>query len=143
MVLKTALDAIPERRENWAEAEFAGGAKSILRLRSGHLLVAAFAADIPAVLNRIARELGLEIGSLRARVQIAWNPRAIAGAPGLDPVPYEAISDIWLEVKGDPAAIEDMKAAYFRRCPLYNLFRKAGCRMTDHWHLAARDAQSA
>ncbi len=66
------VEDIPERRENWAEAEFKGGA-----------------ADIPAMLNRIARELGIEIVALRARVQIAWNPRAIAGAPGLDPVPFD------------------------------------------------------
>lgn len=98
-------------------------------------LVAAFAADIAAVLNRIARELGIEIVFLRARVQIAWNPRAIAGAPGLDPVPFEAVSDISLDVTGDMAAVERMKQAYSQRCPLYNLFRKAGCRMVDNWHL--------
>jgi len=29
-----------------------------------------------------------------------------------------------------------MKAAYEKRCPLHNLFRKAGCRMVDNWHIA-------
>ena len=162
MTIPTLQD-IPERRENWAEAEFKGGAKSIVSLRSGHVfvadepagfaggtggdntgptptgfLVAAFAADIPAVLNRIARELGIEVISLRARVQIAWNPRAIAGAPGLDPVPYEAVSDIFLSTNSSAAVFERMKAAYVQRCPLYNLFRKAGCRMVDNWHLDNR-----
>ena len=99
------LAEIPARRENWAEAEFKGGARSIDTLKSGHVLVAdeppgfaggaggensgptptgflvaAFAADIPAMLNRIARELGIEIVSLRARVQIAWNPRGARSA---------------------------------------------------------------
>ena len=162
-----SLESIPERRENWAEAQFKGGAKSLVSLKSGHVfvadeppgfaggtggentgptptgfLVAAFAADIPAVLNRIARELGMEVRALRARVQIAWNPRAIAGAPGLDPVPYEAVSDIYLDVSGDAALRERMKAAYLQRCPLYNLFRKAGCRMVDNWHFGG-GAQSA
>ena len=154
------LAEIPARRENWAEAEFKGGARSIVTLKSGHVLVAdeppgfaggaggensgptptgflvaAFAADIPAMLNRIARELGIEIVSLRARVQIAWNPRGIAGVDGIEPVPFEAISDIWLDAPADHAAVARMQAAYERRCPLHNLFRKAGCRMVDNWHV--------
>ena len=153
---------IPARRENWAEAQFTGGARSIITLKSGHVLVAdeppgfaggtggensgptptgflvaAFAADIPAMLNRIARELGIEIVALRARVQIAWNPRGIAGAEGIAPIPFEAVSDIWLEAPAADAAIERMRAAYERRCPLHNLFRQAGCRMIDNWHLGS------
>ena len=155
---------IPVRRENWAEAEFKGGARSIVTLKSGHVLVAdeppgfaggtggensgptptgflvaAFAADIPAMLNRIARELGIEIVSLRARVQIAWNPRGIAGADGIEPVPFEAISDIWLALQADQEVIERMKSEYERRCPLHNLFRKAGCRMMVNWHVASAE----
>ena len=153
---------IPVRRENWAEAEFTGGARSVITLKSGHVLVAdeppgfaggtggensgptptgflvaAFAADIPAMLNRIAREFGIKIVSLRARVEIAWNPRGIAGADGIEPIPFEAISDIWLDAPADHAAIGRMRAAFERRCPLHNLFRKAGCRMIDNWHLAS------
>jgi uncharacterized OsmC-like protein len=153
------MSDIPERRENWAEAEFVHGAKSVITLRSGHVLVAdepagfaggvggdnvgptptgflvaAFAADIPAMLNRIARELAVDIQSLRARVQIAWNPRAIAGiAPGIEPIPFEAVTDIWIAVS-DPAALEKMRREYEKRCPLYNLFRKAGCNMVERWH---------
>ena len=158
----SSFESIPERRENWALAEFKGGAKSIIALRSGHVLVAdeppgfaggaggentgptptgflvaAFAADIPAILNRIARELGFEIASLQAKVQIAWNPRAIAGAPGLDPVPFEALSDISIDANCDAATFEAMRRAYEQRCPLHNLFRKAGCRMVDRWHRTA------
>ena len=155
-----SFDHIPARRENWAEAEFKGGAKSVITLRDGHVmiadeppgfaggfggenagptptgfLVAAFAADIPAMLNRIARELGFEIAALRARVKIAWNPRGIAGAEGIAPTPFEAVSDIWLKCSADAAAIDRMKSAYARRCPLHNLFSKAGCRMQDNWHV--------
>lgn len=152
------MSEIPDRRENWAEAAFQGGAKSIVTLRSGHvlvadeppgfaggtggdntgptptgLLVAAFAADVPAILNRIAREMGTEIRSLRARVQIAWNPRTIAGLEPGEPVPFEAVTDVWISV--EERFLEPMKAAYEKRCPLYNLFRKAGCRMVERWHL--------
>ncbi len=153
------MSDIPERRENWAEAQFVGGAKSVITLKSGHVvvtdepagfaggaggqnagptptgfLVAAFAADIPTMLNRIARELGVEIKTLRTRVQIAWNPRAIAGlAPGIDPTPYEAVTDIWISVS-DPSVLEKMRSEYERRCPLYNLLKKAGCEMVERWH---------
>jgi hypothetical protein len=152
------MSEIPDRRENWAEAEFKGGAKSIVTLRSGHVLVAdeppgfaggtggensgptptgflaaAFAADIPAILNRIAREKGIEIVSLRAKVLFAWNPRTIAGLEPGDPIPFEAVTDIWISTRGGPA--ESMKGDYERRCPLHNLFRKAGCRIVDNWHV--------
>ena len=158
------FDHIPERRENWAEAEFKGGAKSVITLRDGHVmiadeppgfaggfggenagptptgfLVAAFAADIPAMLNRIARELKFDIAALRARVQIAWNPRGIAGAAGIVPIPFEVVSDIWLKASADAATIEKMKSAYARRCPLHNLFSKAGCSMQDNWHVKSID----
>ena len=153
------MSDIPERRENWAQAEFIGGAKSVITLRSGHVLVtdepagfaggaggenagptptgflvAAFAADIPTMLNRIARELEVEIHSVRARVQIAWNSRAIAGiAPGVELIPYEAVTDIWIALS-DSSVLEKMRGEYERRCPLYNLFRKAGSEMVERWH---------
>jgi uncharacterized OsmC-like protein len=158
------FDNIPDRRENWAEAEFKGKARSVITLRSGHVMIsdeppgfaggfggenlgptptgylaAAFAADIPAMLNRIARELGFELASARARVQFAWNPRGIAGADGIAPTPFEAVSDIWIKASADAATIEQMKAAYDRRCPLHNLFKKAGCRMVENWHIQSID----
>lgn len=154
------FDHIPERRENWAEAEFKGRAKSVITLRDGHVMIAdeppgfvggfggenagptptgflaaAFAADIPAMLNRIAREMSFEIAAMRARVTIAWNPRGIAGAEGIAPIPFEAVSDIWLTTAADSETIEKAKEAYERRCPLHNLFKKADCRMVDNWHV--------
>ena len=154
------LEDIPARRENWAEAELKSGAKSIVTLRSGHVLVAdeppgfagglggensgptptgflcaALASDIPSMLNRIARELNVEIVALKARVQIAWNPRGIAGAEGIEPTPFEAISDIRLTIDAGSAVIEKMRDAYEARCPLYNIMRKAGCHMIDNWHI--------
>jgi len=154
------FDHIPERRENWAEAEFKGKAKSVITVRDDHVLISdepagfvggfggenagptptgylatAFAADIPAMLNRIARELGFEIIALRARVQFAWNPRGIAGAEGIAPTPFEAVSDIYQVINPDEATIDKMKSDYERRCPLYNLFKKAGCRMVENWHV--------
>ncbi len=154
------FDHIPERRENWAEAEFKGRAKSVITLRDGHVMIsdepagfvggfggenagptptgflaAAFAADIPAMLNRIAQEMSFEIAAMRARVTIAWNPRGIAGAEDISQTPFEAVSEIWLTTAADAATIERAKSDYERRCPLHNLFKKAGCRMLDNWHV--------
>jgi len=150
---------IPARRENWATAEFSGGAKSVITLKSGHVLVAdeppgfaggaggqnagptptgflvaAFAADIPVVLQRIAKEQGVELQSIDAHVTIAWNPRAIAGlTEDADPTPFEAVSDIALRTNASPEALEALKADYLKRCPLYNLLRKSGCAMIENW----------
>jgi len=153
-----AADDIPARRENWAEADFKGGAKSVITLKSGHVLVsdepagfaggaggenagptptgflaAAFAADIPVMLQRIAREKGIALDAVTARVTIAWNPRGIAGAGDISPTPFEAVSDIAIRTVASEADIEAMKVAYERRCPLFNLLRKSGCRMIENW----------
>jgi len=150
---------IPARRENWATSAFNGGAKSVITLKSGHVLVAdeppgfaggaggqnagptptgflvaAFAADIPVVLQRIAKSRGLQLDSIDARVMIAWNPRAIAGLDQTaEPTPFEAVSDITIKTKVTPDELEALKADYLRRCPLYNLLRKSGCRMVENW----------
>ena len=157
--MPTPLESIPERRENWAEATLQGGAKCHIVTRSGHVLVSdepphfpggaggentgptptgllasAFAADIPVVLQRIANELGIRISSVRARVTIAWNPRGVAGAPDVSPAPHEALSEIWLRADQEHL-VDRLREAYERRCPMYNLFRQAGCRMRDDWHV--------
>ncbi len=153
---------IPSRRENWATSEFQGGARSLITLKSGHVLiadeppgfaggtggentgptptgflVAAFAADIPVVLQRIASAQGIALQSVRARVTIAWNPRVIAGLDDGEPTPFEAISDIEIRTDAAASAIERMKAAYLKRCPLYNLLRLSGCRMVENWNITA------
>lgn len=153
-------DEIPERRENWAEAVFKGGAKSVITLKSGHVLVsdepagfaggaggenagptptgflvAAFAADIPVILQRIARERAISLQSIGARVSIAWNPRGIAGLDGVEPTPFEAVSDIRIRTNASDSEIDALKNAYERRCPLYNLLRKSGCRMIENWRV--------
>lgn len=154
------MDNIPARRENWAEADFKGGAKSVITLKSGHVLVsdepagfpggaggenagptptgflvAAFAADIPVILQRIAREQGIVLDAISARVAIAWNPRGIAGLGDIPPTPFEAVSDITVRTAARDREIDALKAAYERRCPLYNLFRKSGCRMVENWQV--------
>jgi uncharacterized OsmC-like protein len=156
----TAPAEIPARRENWAEAEFKGGAKSLITLKSGHVLVsdepagfaggaggenagptptgflvAAFAADIPVILQRIARERGIVLHAIAAKVSIAWNPRGIAGMDGVEPTPFEAVSDIGIRTDASDREVADLKAAYERRCPLYNLLRKSGCRMIENWRV--------
>ena len=158
--MATRTDEIPERRENWAEAEFKGGARSVITLKSGHVLVsddpagfaggaggenagptptgflvAAFAADIPVILQRIAREQAISLQSIGVRVSIAWNPRGIAGLDGVEPTPFEAVSDIRIRTNASDSEIDALKIAYERRCPLYNLLRKSGCRMIENWRV--------
>lgn len=160
MTSKLRLEDYPETRENWAEAVFEGRAKCTIKTKSGHtlvsdeapgfaggaggdnagptpsgLLVAAFAADIPVMLQRIATELGLGISALRAKVSIEYSPRGIAGFPGYDPRMSKATSDIWITTAGDRAAVEELKAQYLRRCPLYALFANSGCTMVENWHI--------
>ena len=160
MASRLRIEDYPETRENWAEARFEGRAKCIVETKSGHtiisdepegfaggaggknegptpsgLLVSAFAADIPVILQRIANELGISITSMRARVQIEFSPRGIAGFAGFEPAPHKAVSDIWISTNAPPHLVEEMKAQYLKRCPLYNLFRKSGCAMSDNWNV--------
>ncbi len=163
MATKLRLEDYPETRENWAEAVFEGRAKCTIATKSGHtlvsdeapgfaggaggdnagptpsgMLVAAFAADIPVMLARIASELGLDIAAMRAKVSIEFSPRGIAGFAGYEPRMSVATSDIWITTAGDPATIEEMQAHYLRRCPLYALFKNSGCRMVERWHIERR-----
>jgi hypothetical protein len=164
---QSASDEIPARRENWAEAVSQDGARCVISTRSGHVLVsdeppgfvggaggtntgptptgllaAAFAADIPVIVRRIAGELAIDVEAIRARVTIAWNPRGIAGAAGISPAPFEAVSEIWLRTGADRPAMARLQAAYESRCPLYALFRNSGCRMTDRWHVESDQSQA-
>ena len=160
MARMTRVEDFPEVRENWAEAEFRGGAKCAIKVKSGHELVAdeppgfaggaggsnegptpsgflvsAFAADIPVMLQRIANELGITILSMRSRVSIEFSPRGIAGFSGYEPAPFRAVSDIFVVADAPAHLIEEMKTQYLKRCPLYNLFRKSGCAMVENWHI--------
>ena len=160
MTTRLRLEDYPETRDNWAEAVFEGRAKCTITTKSGHtlisdeapgfaggaggenagptpsgLLAAAFAADIPVMLQRIATELGLGISALRAKVCIEYSPRGIAGFAGYEPRMSKATSDIWLTTSADPLQIEEMKAQYLRRCPLYALFNNSGCAMIERWHI--------
>jgi uncharacterized OsmC-like protein len=160
MVRTRRLEDYPEVRENWAEAEFKGGAKCAIKVKSGHELVAdepsgfaggaggtnegptpsgflvsAFAADIPVMLQRIANELELTIVSMRSRVSIEFSPRGIAGFPGYEPAPFKAVSDIFVVTDAPAQLIEEMKTQYLKRCPLYNLFQRSGCMMIENWHI--------
>lgn len=159
------IEDYPETRENWAEATSAGRAKCIIAVKSGHtlvsdepagfaggaggnnegptpsgLLASAFAADIPVMLQRIAGELGFPIAAIRARVCIEFSPRGIAGFPGYKPAPFRAVSDIWVDTDAPAVIVEEMKAQYLRRCPLYALFHNSGCEMVDRWHVSATTA---
>jgi hypothetical protein len=103
------------------------------------LLAAAFAADIPVMLQRIANEIGLEITAMRAKVSIEYSPRGIAGFPGYTPNMLKAVSDIWVVTDGPEPLVEELKSQYLRRCPLYALFKNSGCSMVDNWNIDRRD----
>jgi len=160
MAARLQLEDYPETRENWAEAVFLGRAQCSITTKSGHtlvsdeapgfaggaggdnagptpsgLLVAAFAADIPVMLQRIAGEMAITISAMRAKVAIEYSPRGIAGFPGYTPRMLKAVSDIWITTSADEAAIAEMQAQYLRRCPLYALFANSGCEMIERWHI--------
>lgn len=153
---------LPDRREIWAEAVFEGRARCAVEVKGGHSLIsdepaglagglggenagptplglvaAGFAADIPVIIARIADEMGIEIAEMSARASIVFDPRGIKGLEGFEPTPFEAVSDIHLTCTAGDAEIEALKAAYIRRCPVYNILRNSGCRMIDNWSVKA------
>ena len=147
---------LPETTENWAEADFKGHAKSVVTVKGGHTmvvdeprrlggsdegpsptgyLVTSLAGCTAVILERCAKEAKLEIGSLKVKSTIVYSPRGIAGQEGYRSNPSEARSEIWLEVEASDEQVEALKADYFRRCPVYNLFRASGCAMKDVWRV--------
>ena len=67
--------------------------------------MAAFAADVPVMLARIANELDLTIAALRARVAIEFSPRGIAGFADTSRR-RSAVTDVWITTDA-PGAIGD------------------------------------
>ncbi len=147
---------LPEITESWAEADFQDHAKSVVTIKGGHTavvdeprrlggsdagpspmgyLVTSLAGCTAVILERCAKDAKLEIGSLKVKSTIFYSPRGIAGQEGYRSNPSEAHSEIWLEAEASGAQIEALKADYFRRCPVYNLFRASGCAMKDVWHV--------
>lgn len=147
---------IPETTENWAEADFKGRSKSVMTLMRGYTLVMdepkhlggsgeapspmdylvnSLAGCTAVILERCAKDAKLEIASLKVKSTIVYSPRGIAGQEGYQSNPSEAHSEIWMEIDADDEQIEALKAAYFRRCPVFNLFKAAGCAMRDTWRV--------
>ena len=147
---------LPEKNDNWAEADFRGHAKSVVTLKSGHTvivdepqrlggsdegpsptgyLVTSLAGCTAVIVDRVARDMKLEIESLKVKSTIVYSPRGIAGQEGYPSQPTEAASEVWLRINADAGQVEALKADYFRCCPVYNLFKAAGCKMADTWHV--------
>lgn len=147
---------LPEKTDNWAEADFQGHAKSVVTVKSGHslivdepkrlggsdegpsptgYLVASLAGCTAVIVERVAKDMKLEIESMRVKSTIVYSPRGIAGQEGYPSHPTEAASEVWLRIDADAEQVEALKADYFRRCPIYNLFKGAGCKMEDTWHV--------
>ncbi|MBI3127772.1 MAG: OsmC family protein [Candidatus Tectomicrobia bacterium] len=147
---------LPEKTDNWAEADFKGHAKSVVTVKSGHTLVVdepkrlggtdegpsptgylavSLAGCTAVILERCAKDAKLEVESLRVKSTIVYSPRGIAGEEGYPAQPTEAASEVWLRIQATPAQVEALKKDYFRRCPVYNLFKASGCKMTDIWRV--------
>ncbi len=147
---------LPETTENWAEADFKGHAKSVVTVKGGHTLivdepkrlggsdegpsptgylVSSLAGCTAVIVERCAKDAKLEISSMKVKSTIVDSPRGIAGQEGYKSNPSEAITDVWMKIDAAPDQIEALKADYFKRCPIYNLFAASGCKMTDNWHV--------
>ncbi len=147
---------LPETTENWAEADFKGHAKSVVTVKGGHTLivdepkrlggsdegpsptgylVSSLAGCTAVIVERCAKDAGLEISSMKVKSTIVYSPRGIAGQEGYKSNPSEAITDLWMKIDADADQIEALKADYFKRCTIYNLFAESGCTMTDNWHV--------
>jgi len=147
---------LPEATENWAEADFKGHAKSVVTVKGGHTmivdepkrlggsgagpsptgyLVTSLAGCTAVILERCAKDAKLEIESLRVKSTIVYSPRGIAGLEGCKSNPSEAVTEVWLRIPATVGQIEALKVNYLERCPVYNLFKASGCKMTDSWHV--------
>ena len=147
---------LPEKTENWAEADFKGHAKSVVTVKGGYTmivdepkrlggsgsgpsptgyLVTSLAGCTAVILERCAKDARLEIESLKVKSTIIYSPRGIEGLGGYKSNPNEAVTEVWLKILASFEQIEALKVSYIERCPVYNLFKASGCKMTDNWHV--------
>ena len=145
---------LPETTDNWAEAEWQGHQKSLVRTKSGHSLIVdeprhmggsdegpspmgylftASAGCTAVIVERVAKELGIEIQAMKVRASGLYSPRGIAGMEGYSSAPKKFISQVRLKTLASKEEVERLKREYMRRCPVYNLFKNSGAEMMDEW----------
>ena len=145
---------LPEITSNWAEADWKGHQKSVVTTKSGHTVIVdepralggsdegpspmgylftSLAGCTSVIIERVAKDLGIQIDSMKVRAEGFYSPRAIAGEEGYESGPTEVRSDITLKTSASDEEIENLKKEYFKRCPVFNLFRKSNAKMIDNW----------
>ena len=91
---------LPEKSENWAEADFRGHAKSVVTVKSGHTVIVdeprrlggSLAGCTAVIVDRVARDMKPKVESLKVKSTIVYSPRGIAGQEGCPSQPIEAAS---------------------------------------------------
>ncbi|MFQ5912412.1 MAG: OsmC family protein [Nitrospinota bacterium] len=145
---------LPETIENWAEADWQGHQKSIVKTKSGHTLIVdeprsiggtdegtspmgylftAMAGCTAVIVERVAKGLGIEIQAMKVKASGIYSPRGIAGQEGYESAPSQFNYEVTLKTAASDAQIEELKDGYFKRCPVYNLCRKSGAEIIENW----------
>ena len=96
-------------------------------------LFASLAGCTTVIIERIATDLGIQADGIKVRSEAFYSPWGIADQDGYESAPTEVRSDITLKTSASDTEINNLQKAYFKHCPIYNLFRKSGTKVVDNW----------
>ena len=107
------------------------------------MLLASLAGATTIVGHRVAESIGLGISDVSVSVDAVFDRRGVTLQEPVGNAFPEVRSTVRLVADGDDSLIREFQRDLEKYCPLTNLFRQAGTRLTVDWNIQAIGTHSS
>lgn len=90
------------------------------------------------MIRLIAAEQKVRVDDVAFEVEGDLDLRGLYGTAPIRPDFLEVRGTVWLDTPEEPDRIAQLRDEVYRRCPAYNLFRRAGTPVRLEWRLRGR-----
>lgn len=90
------------------------------------------------MIRLIAAEKEIRVDDVAFEVEGDLNLRGLTGTAPVRPDFLEVRGTVWLDTPEEPGRIAELRDEVYRRCPVYNLFRRAGIPVRLEWRARGR-----
>lgn len=87
------------------------------------------------VIEMVAKEINFDLKHLRAYAEGSIDRRGLFGTAQVSPHFQEVLYSVEFESTEDQSRLDEIKTAFKKRCPAYNLLHDAGVRITLDWKI--------
>lgn len=88
------------------------------------------------VIELVAKERGISLGEIKVNSAGLVDQRGLFGTADVTPHFQSIGVDICLTTSASPQAISELKTDVLRRCPVYNLIKDSGAKVTVEWKIS-------